>query len=90
MIIDNPLPGSLTLEYQDEEWIETIDYEHIPFRCWKCYEHDHLFRDLPLNATPKSNEGFNENPKDSFTQVQGRIRNPKKNSPQEQIEIHPQ
>jgi hypothetical protein len=30
MNISKPLPGSLTLEYQDEEWVQTIDYEHIP------------------------------------------------------------
>jgi len=69
---------------------EAIDYEHIPFRCRKCHEHDHLFGDFPQNATPRNNEGFNENPKHGFIEVQGRIRNPKKNSPQEQIKIHPQ
>jgi hypothetical protein len=29
--ISKPLPGSIDLEYQDEEWSQTIDYEHIPF-----------------------------------------------------------
>jgi hypothetical protein len=38
------------LEYQDEDWIQTIDYEHIPFRCRKFHEHGHLFRDFPLNS----------------------------------------
>jgi hypothetical protein len=33
MNISKALPGSVTIEYQDEEWIQTIDYEHIPFRC---------------------------------------------------------
>jgi hypothetical protein len=33
MNISKDLPGSVTLEYQDEEWAQTIDYEHIPFRC---------------------------------------------------------
>jgi hypothetical protein len=43
-------PGSVTIEYQDEDWIQTIDYEHIPFHCRKFHEHGHLFRDCPLNA----------------------------------------
>jgi hypothetical protein len=35
MNISKSLPGTVTLEYQDEEWAQTIDYEHIPFRCQK-------------------------------------------------------
>jgi hypothetical protein len=52
MNISKALPGTVTLEYQDEEWTQTIDYEHIPFRCRKFHEHGHLFRDFPLNAPP--------------------------------------
>jgi hypothetical protein len=43
MNISKALLGSLTLEYRDEEWLQTIDYEHIPFRCRKFHEHGHLF-----------------------------------------------
>jgi hypothetical protein len=50
MDISRALPGSVTLEYQDEDWSQTIDYEHIPFRCRKFHEHGHLFRDSPLNS----------------------------------------
>jgi hypothetical protein len=31
--IAKPLPGSISLEYHDEEWYQTIDYENILFRC---------------------------------------------------------
>jgi hypothetical protein len=48
MNISKALPGSVTLEYQDEDWQQTLDYEHIPFRCRRCHEHGHLFRDCPL------------------------------------------
>jgi hypothetical protein len=76
MDISKALPGSVTLEYQDEEWAQTIDYEHIPFRCRKCHEHGHLFRDCPLNAPtkPKAKEKM----KDGFTQVQNRKRKTQK------------
>jgi len=50
MNISKSLPGSVTIEYQDEEWMHTIDYEHIPFRCRKCHEYGHLFKDFPLNT----------------------------------------
>jgi hypothetical protein len=33
MDISKALPGSVNLEYQDEDWNQTIDYEHIPFHC---------------------------------------------------------
>lgn len=52
MNISKPLPGSLTLEYQDEVWIQTIDYKNIPFIYRKCHEHNHLFMDFPLNSLP--------------------------------------
>jgi hypothetical protein len=62
MNISKALPGIVTLEYQDEEWPQTIDYEHIPFRCQKFHEHGHLFRDCPLNAPPKRED--EEKPKE--------------------------
>jgi hypothetical protein len=70
MDISKALPGSVTLEYQDEDWNQKTDYEHIPFRCKKCHEHGHLFCDYPLNAQiPKAGEGKK---KDGFTTVIGR------------------
>jgi hypothetical protein len=74
MDISKALPGSVTLEYQDEDWNQTIDYEHIPFRCRKFHEHGHLFRDCPLNAqAPKAGE---KKQKEGFTTVTRRKRNP--------------
>jgi hypothetical protein len=52
MNISKALPRTITLEYQDEEWAQTIDYEHIPFRIQKFHEHGHLFIDYPLNTPP--------------------------------------
>ena len=37
----------LWLGYRDEVYFQTIDYEKIPFRCWKCHEHGHLIRECP-------------------------------------------
>jgi hypothetical protein len=72
--IAKPLPGSITLEYHDEDWSQTIDYEHIPFRCRKCHEHGHLFRECPLNQINK--EGNSEGGKDNegFVQQAGKRR----------------
>jgi hypothetical protein len=43
------LPEAISLEFRDEEWIQNIDYEQIPFRCRRCHEHGHLIREFPLN-----------------------------------------
>jgi len=72
--IAKPLPGSIILEYHDEDWVQTIDYEHIPFKCQKCHEHGHLFRDCPLSVAPK--EGNIETAKnmDGFIPASGNKR----------------
>jgi hypothetical protein len=33
MDVSEALPKSISLEFRDEEWIQSIDYEKIPFRC---------------------------------------------------------
>jgi hypothetical protein len=81
--ISKPLPGTIILDYQDEEWSQTLDYEHIPFHCRKCHEHGHLFREFPLNNPPKPAQEDSDKPKDDFTQVTGRRKHQaKKGTPQ--------
>jgi hypothetical protein len=85
MNISRALPGSLTLEFQDEEWVQTIDYEHIPFRCRKCHEHGHLFRDCPQNTPARQDEDTcRAPPRMDFTQVQSRWKKNPKNPSQSQ------
>jgi len=52
--------------------MQTIDYEHILFRCRKCHEHGHLFRDCPLNAANKEGSSDAGKDKDGFAQVPGK------------------
>jgi hypothetical protein len=79
--IAKPLPGSIMLEYQDEDWAQTIDYEHIPFRCRKCHEHGHLFRECPLNTTHKEGKPENGQDKEGFMQQAGRKRQRSRKQP---------
>lgn len=72
--ISKPLPGSISLEYQDEDWSQTIDYEHISFRYRKCHEHGHLFRDCPLNVVSKGEKPETSKAKDGFIPAVGRRR----------------
>jgi hypothetical protein len=43
------LSEAIILEFRDNEWIQSIDYKKIPFRCRRCHEHGHLIRECPLN-----------------------------------------
>jgi hypothetical protein len=79
--IAKPLPGTITLEYQDEDWAQTIDYEHIPFRCRKCHEHGHLFRECPLNEAPKEGNTENSKDKEGFTPPGGKRRQANRRQP---------
>jgi hypothetical protein len=72
--IAKPLSGSIILEYHDEDWTQTIDYEHISFRCRKCHEHGHLFRECPLNAAHKEGNPEGGKDKDGFAQPAGKRR----------------
>ena len=44
MDVSGALSEAISLEFKDEEWIQSIDYEKIPFRCRRCHEHGHLIR----------------------------------------------
>lgn len=47
----NPREGladAMTLHYRDLEFLQTLDYEHLPFRCNRCHECGHLAKECPL------------------------------------------
>lgn len=68
MDLSRALPDEKILEVFYEEWVQVIDYEHVPFRFRKCHEHEHLFRDWPLNkmesiskaTTGRENESYSK------------------------------
>jgi hypothetical protein len=76
MNISKAIPGAVTLEYQDEDWVQTLDYEHIPFRCRRCHEHGHLFRDCPL--IKQAAKASDTKQTDGFIPVTTKRRNPAK------------
>eukprot|EP00253_Pinus_taeda_P017393 PITA_17393 len=63
MDLKQPLPDMVRFLHEDVEWIQLIDYEHVPFRCRKCHNLGHLFRDCPLNRKmPTSTNAENQEP----------------------------
>jgi hypothetical protein len=72
MNVANALPESIVVSYQDEEWIQPLDYEHIPLCCRKCHVHGHIFRDFPLNAPVQGNKAKEETDLEGFTKIQSK------------------
>lgn len=86
MDLSGALSDEVILEVFDEEWVQIVDYEHIPFRCRKFHEHGNLFRDCPLNKM--ENEGKANTMKDfeSFQKVVQKGKGSKRGSKQLQPE----
>lgn len=69
MNLAGALRESIIVSYQDEEWNQPLDYEHIPFRSRKCHVHGHLLRYYPLNATKPSNKAKGETNQEGFSKI---------------------
>ena len=72
MDLSGALPDEVILEVYDKEWVQMVDYEHIPFRCHKCHEHGHLSRDCPLNKREKHLNTSKGKDQTGFTKVGGK------------------
>ena len=69
MRLEKALTDSVISYHDDFEWIQPIDYEHVPFHYRKFHAHGHLFRDCPLNASSNSNVGMDRYDYEGFTKV---------------------
>jgi len=78
MHLNKALPNSVSLFHDDFEWIHTLDYEHVPFRCRKCHANGPLFRDYPLNVKPTTNATLGLIDQEGFTKVNPRKKSHKK------------
>ena len=51
MVNLNPKEGlaeEMRLKYKELEFTQTLDYEHMPFRCHQCHKYGHLAKDFLL------------------------------------------
>jgi hypothetical protein len=80
MDVSGALPEAISLEFRDEEWIQNIDYEQIPFRCRRCHEHGHLIREFPLNKKQEAENPKPQQDEDGFVKPNPRSRANKKQS----------
>ena len=69
MDLSGALPDEVILEVFDEEWAQTVDYEHILFKCHRRHEHGHLFRDCPLSKAENESKPNIMKDTDSFHKV---------------------
>ena len=83
MDLSKALLEAIKLLWDDDEWIQNLDYEQVPFRCHRCHEYGHLFRECPMNH-PKPLVNKVLNPADlGFSKVSSRKRGNKKQDPQD-------
>lgn len=78
MHLTKELTGSLSLFHDDYEWVQTLDYEHIPFCCRNYHEHGHLFKDFPLNLQSKISASETNKDVEGFTKVPSHRKQTKK------------
>lgn len=71
------LPDAVSLYHDDFEWIQSIDYENVPFRCRKCHALGHIFRECPSNLKPSTSASSEKPNFDGFTKVNNRKKNHK-------------
>ena len=75
MDLSKDLPEAISLNWDDEEWIQQIDYEQLPFRCRICHEYGHFGRNCPRGDKDKVESASKEAPgSEGFTQVKSRWR----------------
>jgi hypothetical protein len=72
------LSEAIILEFRDEEWIQSIDYEHILFRCKRFHEHGHLIREFPLNKKQELENTKPQQDEDSFVKPNHKSRGNKR------------
>lgn len=78
MRLDMALPDLVSLFHDGYEWIQPLDYEHVPFFCHKGHVHEHPFQDCPLNSKPQTYDPSDKLTQDGFTKVENHKRSHKK------------
>jgi len=80
MHLNIALLDAVSLYHDDFEWIQSIDYEYIPFRCRKCHSLGHLFHDRPSNLNTSNSPTLDKPDSDGFIKVTNRKKDHKKPS----------
>jgi hypothetical protein len=80
MDVSGALPEAISREFRDEEWIQSIDYDKLPFRCRRCHEHGHLIRECSLEKKKETKNTKAQWDEDKFVKSNHRNRENKKPS----------
>jgi hypothetical protein len=80
MNVVGALLESITIRFQEVDWVQMLDYEHIPFQYHKCHEHGHLFRDCPQNVGSSTNKSKETIDDEGFTKVPSKRKSGRKDN----------
>lgn len=78
MDLSGALSDGVILDVFDEEWVQTLDYEHIPFRCCICHEHGNIFIEFPISKVDNKSKPNTMKDTESFQKVASRGKGGKK------------
>jgi hypothetical protein len=69
MNVAGTFPKSITISFQDEEWVKTLYYEDIPLYFCEFHDRGNIFWDLPLNIVPNTTKVKEETDGEVFVKV---------------------
>ena len=55
--ISKEFPQSIFLAHENYDWLQTFDFDHIPYHSIKFHEHGKLFKDFPLDLPTSRSKG---------------------------------
>ena len=67
--ISHDILDRIALSWDEEDWFQAIDDEKIHFRCKRCHEHGHVFRDCPQNKITRGKKYQENQYSEGFTRV---------------------
>ena len=83
MDLTKELPKAIRMSWEDEDYLQTLDYKQIPFRCRRCHQYGHMFRDFPTNIPKTTTRKEEEKQDQGFNRVSSRKRGGRKQDNQD-------
>ena len=63
------LSDAIFVTHEESDWIYPLYYEHVPFKCRKWHQHNHLCRDFLLNKVRNENMKKEEKDVEGFQKI---------------------
>ena len=72
MDLSKELPKAIKMSWDDKDWVQTLDHEQNSFRCHRCHEYGHMFKECSMNSLKSPPKKEEDNKDQGFTRVPSR------------------